>query len=99
MNFCADAHVTSFQKAFNDYCTELEKKPKKKRFIGEIELENGSATAEELQEAVENLVKRCENQKLRRFWKKYLIPVVNNLDELSGVVGGTGLFYPQIPTY
>ena len=76
-----------------DYCTELEKKPKKQRFIGEIALENGKASAEELQKAVEDLVKQCENQKLRRFWKKYLIPVVNNLDELSGVIGGTGTVY------
>lgn len=90
----ADSHVSSFQKAFNDYCTELERKPKKKRFIGDIELENSSASAEELQEAVETLVKQCENQKLRRFWKKYLIPVINNLDELSGVIGGTGRICP-----
>lgn len=90
----ADFHFPSFQKAFNDYCTELEKKPKKKRFVGDIALEIGSASAQELQEAVENLVKQCENQKLRRFWKKYLIPVVNNLDELSGVIGGTGRICP-----
>lgn len=92
----ADSHSPSFQEAFNDYCTELGKKPKKKRFIGDIliEFNNGSASAEDLQKAVEDLVKQCENQKLRRFWRKYLIPVVNGLDELSGVVAGTGTTCP-----
>lgn len=65
-------------------------KPKKKHFIGEIELNNGNASAEELQEAVETLVKQCEDKKLRQFWRKYLTPVVNGLDELSGVITGTG---------
>lgn len=35
-------------------------------------------------------MRQCENKKLRQFWRKYLTPVVNGLDELSGVVGGTG---------
>ena len=35
-------------------------------------------------------MKQCENKKLRQFWRKYLTPVVNGLDELSGVIGGTG---------
>ena len=61
---------------------------------GDFELENGNASAEELQRAVENLRKQCENQKLHRFWKKYLIPVVNNLDDLSGVIGGPGTICP-----
>lgn len=82
--------VSSFQEAFNDYRNELFRKPKKRQFIGDIELSNGNASAEELQEAVEDLVKQCENKKLRQFWRKYLTPVVNGLDELSGVIGGTG---------
>lgn len=86
-----------FQNAFNDYRTELGQSPKKKRFIGDIELNNGSASAEELQKAVETLVKQCENQKLRHFWRKYLIPVVNGLDELSGVIGGTITAVSNVP--
>ena len=35
-------------------------------------------------------MRQCENKKLRQFWRKYLTPVVNGLDELSGVIGGTG---------
>ena len=53
-------------------------------------MSNGNASADELQKAVEDLVKQCENKKLRQFWRKYLTPVVNGLDELSGVIGGTG---------
>ena len=68
----------------------MSSKPKKRQFIGEIEVSNGNASAEELQEAVEALVRQCENKKLRQFWRKYLTPVVNGLDELSGLVGGTG---------
>lgn len=82
--------VSSFQEAFNEYRNQLSRKPKKRQFIGDIELSNGNASAEELQEAVEALVRQCENKKLRQFWRKYLTPVVNGLDELSGVVGGTG---------
>lgn len=82
--------VSSFQEAFNEYRNQLSRKPKKRQFIGDIELSNGNASAEELQEAVEALVRQCENKKLRQFWRKYLTPVVNGLDELSGVVSGTG---------
>ena len=35
-------------------------------------------------------MRQCENKKLRQFWRKYLTPVVNGLDELSEVIGGTG---------
>ena len=89
-SYPANLYGTSFQEAFNDYRNQLSTKPKKKQFIGDIELSNGNASADELQEAVEALVRQCENKKLRQFWRKYLTPVVNGLDELSGVIGGTG---------
>ena len=78
----------SFQHVLEEESREFVKNPKKKQFIGEIEVLACNTSIEELHNSVGKLVKNCENDKVQLLFRKYLSPVVDALDELSGTIDG-----------
>lgn len=82
----------SFEQIFEDYVKSLENSGDhvEKTFIGEIQLLVADSDPEKLQQSVVNLVDGCADKPLRKWLKKFFMPVVEGIEDFNGAIDTIG---------
>jgi hypothetical protein len=92
----SSSRKSAFQVALERYLDELRNKPKSKRadFIREISMRDGQVTAEEIQTSIHRLEQKCTNTRVRKVTTRVLTPVIDGLNDYSGVIDTMVQAYP-----
>jgi len=91
----ASRPASHYEQVFLDYINNLDSTRGKHHFIGDIKVQCQNASLEDLQESVEQLVKKCADRKLRKWMDRYMMPVVNGLKDYSQAIDQMVAAYPM----
>jgi hypothetical protein len=89
---------SAFRKEFESFFDTLDKGSKSKKksaFVEKIKSANNDSSPEKLQDSIDDMMRKEENKKLRRFFMTTVSPVVSSIEEYTKVIDAMVQAWPM----